>query len=89
MLSSLCRGILLSEIVFSQNQNIDSKICRCGSLLDKNFCDSNFFVILMYFENKYQICLFPKIFFYLKSNLSGFLNIVLYKFMLHDTFKKF
>lgn len=49
--------------------------------LGKNVCNKNYLIFLVYLENKCQICLFSLPCFYLKSNLLGLFNTILYNFM--------
>lgn len=55
----------------------------------KIFARRNYLALLVYFENKCQLCLFTPSCFYLKANFSGILNIVLYNFTFSNTLKDF
>ena len=57
--------------------------------LSKIFARRNYLSLLVYFENKCQLCLFTPSCFYLKANFSGVLNIVLCNFTFSNTLKGF
>lgn len=50
------------------------KCVAMEAYLGKNVCNKNYLTILVYLENKCQICLFSLSCFYLKSDLVGLFN---------------